>query len=269
MPRLTRIEGRVALVTGGSSGIGAAIARALAARGATVALLARGNDRLEAEAARIASAGGRVSTHPCDVTDPAPLAKEIDSVVERHGRLDVVVASAGIAAHGLFRDVSLASIDALIRVNVQGLLHTLHFALPHLARRGEGWIVNVSSIAGRLGQPDEAVYSASKFAVTGLSEALAIELAPVGIHVLAVYPGLVRTALFTEEELARLPESVRRGALEPEAVAAVTLRALERGRHEVTIPRIAVGGYVMRTLAPALFRRILARVRMSALGPGA
>ena len=122
--------------------------------------------------------------------------------------------------------------------------------------------MNVSSIAGRLGQPDEAVYSASKFAVTGLSEALAIELALEGIHVLAVYPGLVRTALFTEEDLARLPESVRRGALEPEAVAAATLRALERGRHEVTIPRIAVGGYVMRTLAPALFRRILTRVRM-------
>jgi short-subunit dehydrogenase len=127
--------------------------------------------------------------------------------------------------------------------------------------------VNVSSVAGRLGQPDEAVYSASKFAVTGLSEALTVELAPRGIHVLALYPGLVRTALFTDAELARLPERVRRGALDPADVARATLRGLELGRHEVTIPRVAIGGYLIRTLAPGVFRRILASIRLSAL-PG-
>lgn len=265
MPRLERYQGRVALVTGGSSGIGEAIAHGLAARGAAVALLSRGSARLESAAGRIARAGATVSTHPCDVGDPEGLRRAIDDATARHGRLDIVVCSAGIAAHGLFPDTPLAAMDAILRTNVQGLLHTLHFALPHLLAQGEGWIVNVSSVAGRLGQPDEAVYSASKFAVTGLSEALTVELAPRGIHVLALYPGLVRTALFTEAELARLPERVRRGALDPDDVARAALRGLELGKHEVTIPRIAIGGYLMRTLAPRLFRRILSSIRLGAL----
>ncbi len=265
MPHLARYQGRVALVTGGSSGIGEAIARALAARGATVALLSRGSARLQSAADRIARGGGVVSTHPCDVGEPAGLASAIDAATARHGRLDIVVCSAGIGAHGLFPDTSIEAMDAILRTNVQGLFHTLHFALPHLLARGEGWIVNVSSVAGRLGQPDEAVYSASKFAVTGLSEALTVELAPRGIHVLALYPGLVRTALFTDAELARLPERVRRSALHPDEVARATLRGLERGRHEVTIPRVAVGGYLIRTLAPGVFRRILGSIRLAAL----
>ncbi|HYB12317.1 MAG TPA: SDR family NAD(P)-dependent oxidoreductase [Myxococcota bacterium] len=265
MPRLERCEGRVALVTGGSSGIGEAIARGLAQRGVAVALLSRGSARLDASANRIARGGAVVSTHPCDVGDPAGLQAAIEAAASRHGRLDIVVCSAGIGAHGLFPDTTLETMDAIVRTNVQGLLYTLHFALPHLLARGEGWIVNVSSVAGRLGQPDEAVYSASKFAVTGLSEALVLELAPRGIHVLTLYPGLVRTALFSEEELARLPERVRRAALDPDDVARATLRGLDLGRHEVTIPRIAIGGYLIRTLAPGVFRRILSSVRLGAL----
>jgi short-subunit dehydrogenase len=230
-----------------------------------VALLARGSARLDAAAERIAGVGGVVSTHPCDVGDPSGLGAAIEAAIARHRRLDVVVCSAGVGAHGLFPDTSLEVMEKILRTNVRGLMHTLHFALPHLLAQREGWIVNVSSVAGRLGQPDEAVYSASKFAVTGLSEALTVELAPHGIHVLALYPGLVRTALFTEAELARLPERVRRGALEPDEVAHATLRGLEQGRHEVTVPRIALAGYLMRTLAPGVFRRILSSIRLGAL----
>jgi short-subunit dehydrogenase len=265
MARLQRYQGRVALVTGGSSGIGEAIARGLAARGAAVALLSRGRTRLDAAADGIARAGGVVSTHSCDVGDPLAVGAAIEAAAARHGRLDIVVCSAGVGAHGLFPDTPLETMETILHTNVRGLLHTLHFALPHLLARGEGWIVNVSSVAGRLGQPDEAVYSASKFAATGLSEALTVELAPRGIHVLALYPGLVRTALFTEAELARLPERVRRGALEPDEVARATLRGLEQGKHEVTVPRIAIAGYLVRTLAPGVFRRILASIRLGAL----
>ena len=265
MPRLQHYQGRVALVTGGSSGIGEAIARGLAERGAALALLSRGRARLDAAADRIARVGGVVSTHACDVGDPASLSAAITAAMARHGRLDIVVCSAGVGAHGLFPDTSLETMEAILRTNVRGLLHTLHYALPHLIARGEGWIVIVSSVAGRLGQPDEAVYSASKFAATGLSEALTVELTPRGIHVLTLYPGLVRTALFSEAELARLPERVRRGALEADEVARATLRGLERGKHEVTVPRIAIAGYLVRALAPGAFRRLLASIRLGAL----
>jgi 3-oxoacyl-[acyl-carrier protein] reductase len=188
----------------------------------------------------------------------------VDAAATAHGRLDLVAACAGIGRHVPFAQHDAASIDAILATNVAGHVHTLRCALPYLREKG-GWIVSVSSVAGRLGQPDEAVYSASKFAVTGLSEALTIELAPRGIHVLTVYPGFVRTGFVPEAELPRVPESALRTAVEPGAVARAIVSALERGSHELTVPKLAAGGYVVRTLAPALFRRILAWVRRGVL----
>ncbi len=164
----------------------------------------------------------------------------------------------------LFQDHDPSSIDEILATNVSGHVHTLRLALPHLRVQG-GWIVSMSSVAGRLGQPDEAVYSASKFAVTGLSEALTVELAPQDIHVLTVYPGFVRTGFVPDEEMSRIPQSALRTAVEPEDVAAAIVRALERGSHEITVPRLAAGGYAARVFAPSLFRRILARVRRGVL----
>lgn len=258
--RLDRTAGRVALVTGGSGGIGEALAAELAKRGMALALLARRPDALDASAARLREAGARVTTHPCDVREVTSIEAALASAVAAHGRLDLVAACAGIGRHVPFAEHDAASIDTLLETNVAGHLHTLRCALPQLRREG-GWIVSVSSVAGRLGQPGEAVYSASKFAVTGLSEALTIELAPYGIHVLTVYPGFVRTGFVPEADLWRVPARAIETAVEPEQVARAIVHALERGRHELTIPRIAAGGYLMRTLAPGLFRRILTRVR--------
>ncbi len=265
--RLGRFEGRVALVTGGSGGIGEALAAELAARGMALALLARRRDALDASAGRLLGAGARVTTHPCDVRDAASIETAVAEAASAHGRIDLVAACAGIGRHVLFEDHDAASIDDLLATNVSGHVHTLRCTLPHLRRDG-GWIVSVSSVAGRLGQPDEAVYSASKFAVTGLSEALTIELAPLGIHVLTVYPGFVRTGFVGASEMGRVPPSALRTAVEPGQVAKAVVRALERGRHELTVPRLAAGGFAVRTLAPGLFRRILARMRAGVLPAG-
>ena len=262
--RLGRCEGLVALVTGGSGGIGEALASELAGRGMALALLARRPEALGASAGRLRALGARVTTHPCDVRDAASIAAAVDAAAAAHGRLDLVAACAGIGRHVPFAEHDAASIDAILATNVAGHVHTLRCALPYLREKG-GWIVSVSSVAGRLGQPDEAVYSASKFAVTGLSEALTIELAPRGIHVLTVYPGFVRTGFVPEAELPRVPESALRTAVEPDSVARAIVNALERGNHELTVPKLAAGGYVVRTLAPALFRRILAWVRRDVL----
>jgi short-subunit dehydrogenase len=262
--RLDRFDGRVALVTGGSGGIGEALAGVLARRGMAIALLARRSDALAASVDRLRNTHRRVTMHDCDVRDVEWLRSAIDEAAATHGRLDLVAACAGIGRHVLFEDHDAKSIDDILATNVGGLVHTLRLALPHLRAEG-GWIVNVSSVAGRLGQPDEAVYSASKFAVTGLSEALTLELAPRGIHVLTVYPGFVRTGFVPPAELGRVPESALRTAVEPGRVAEAIVKALVRGRHELTVPPLAIGGYVMRTLAPGPFRRILARVRRNVL----
>jgi len=251
-------------VTGGSGAIGEALARALAKRGMSLALLARRSDALVAALDRLREMHRRVTVHVCDVRDPESLKAAIDEAAAAHGRLDLVAACAGIGRHVLFEDHEAASIDAILATNVSGHVHTLRLALPHLRAEG-GWIVSVSSVAGRLGQPDEAVYSASKFAVTGLSEALTLELAPRGIHVLTVYPGFVRTGFVPPAELPRVPASALRTAVDPADVAEAIVRALERGRYEVTVPRLAAGGYIVRSLAPGLFRRLLAHLRRNVL----
>jgi short-subunit dehydrogenase len=259
-----RLAGGAALLTGASGGIGAALAERLAASGVSLALLARRPGPLEALAARLAPTGMRVTLHPCDVADAAAVEEAVGAARAAHGRLDLVANVAGVGHHGPFETQPAEAVERLLRTNLHGAIHVIRATLPDL-EASRGALVNVSSVAGRLGQPDEALYSASKFALTGLSEALAVELAPRGIHVLSVYPGFVRTGFLSPAELERVPESVKRGAIEPEVVADATLRALERGRHEVTVPAYAAGGYVVRTLAPPLFRRILARLRLPVL----
>ena len=264
MPGLRHFAGRVGLVTGASSGIGAQLAGELGARGMRLALLARRGDRLEA-LARALGGDERAIPIVADVADRAQVDAAVARVVDRWGGLDVLVNAAGYARHRLFKDEAVAEIARMMTVNYLGVVHAIQAALPSMRRRGEGWIVNVSSVAGRLGQPDEAAYSATKFAVTGLSEALALELGPLGIHVLTVYPALVRTEMFTPEILARMPPRLLRTFVEPEVFARAVLRALQRGAYELTVPWHVRIAYVLRVLCPGLQRRITARLRLAAL----
>jgi short-subunit dehydrogenase len=138
-------------------------------------------------------------------------------------------------------------------------------ALPAMRARGRGWIVNLSSVAGKLGQPDEAVYSATKFAVAGLSEGLSYELAALGVHVMTVYPALVRTEMFTPEVMARMPRGAERSFLTPADFSRRVLRALARGKYEVTVPSYIGIAYMIRALIPGPFRRMTARARLPVL----
>src|SRR5262249_41043796 len=217
---------------GASSGIGAQLARDLGARGMRLALLARREDRLRALADSLGT--DRALAIPCDVGVRAQVEAAVTQVSGRWGRVDLLVNNAGSARHGLFKDEPPELFDDLMRTNYLGVVWAIRAVLPLMRGRGEGWIVNVSSVAGKLGQPDESAYSATKFAVTGLSEALGYELAPLGIHVLTVYPALVRTEMFTPEVVARMPARLQRMFVEaPDFVRAV-LRALERGQYELT-----------------------------------
>jgi short-subunit dehydrogenase len=256
----------VAVVTGASSGIGAEIARELAARGTRVALLARRQDRLEALAREIGAAGGEAFPVRCDVGDRVVVEAAVREVIDRNGSVDVLVNTAGYGRHMLFKDHPVEDVERMMRTNYLGTVYAVKAVLPSMRSQRRGWIVNIASVAGRLAQPDEAAYSATKFAVAGLSEALAYELEPLGIRVLAVYPGLVRTEMITPAVLARMPARVATTAIEPAEVARRVIGALERGRRELTVPGWLRIAYVVRALFPGLHRRMTARVRLPALG---
>ena len=218
----TPLASTVALVSGASSGIGAATARRLAAEGAAVALVARRRDRLDGLAAAITGDGGTALVIPADVTSPSDAAGAVEQAVAGLGRLDTVVNNAGIMLLGPALDAPLAEWDQMVRLNVQGLLHLTHAALPHLVRaaadspRRVADLVSISSTAGRVARPGSTVYNLTKFGLTGFTEALRQELLGQRVRVSVVEPGTVDTELVTHlrDDIA---EAARRqtAAIEP------------------------------------------------------
>jgi len=254
-----------AVITGASGGIGAALAREFAARGTRVALVARRRDRLESLAKEIEATGGRAAVYPCDVSDLAAIESTARAIAAEWGGFDLLVNNAGYVKHVLFKDHPLADIEQMTRTNYLGTATWMKHAVPIMRSRKRGWIVNLSSFAGVAPQVDEAAYSATKAAVTALSEVTAHELAPLGIHVMAVHPVLVRSEMFTEEVMARMPRGTRNTFIEADEFCRLLLGALERGETSVVIPRRL--GFVprLKTLFPKTLGPLMARSRLSVL----
>lgn len=175
---------RVALVTGASGGIGAAVARSLAEQGVRLGLASRSGGDLGID--------GSIAA-PCDVRDPAAVGAFVEQIVARFGRLDIVIANAGVGAYGPFLELDPGSLEEMLDTNVKGTIYTIRAALPHLLESDRADIVTVASEAGRRGLPFEAVYSASKFAQVGFTRALDHELRPQGVRCTNVCPGGVAT----------------------------------------------------------------------------
>jgi NADP-dependent 3-hydroxy acid dehydrogenase YdfG len=215
------LEGKVAFVTGASVGIGAAVARALDGAGARLALASRRGDDLGLE-----DSLGVV----CDVRDPTQVDQAMRATIDRFGRLDILVANAGVGAYGPFLELDPEHLEEMIDVNVRGTIYAVRSALPHLLESGEADIVTLASEAGRRGLPYEAVYCASKFAQVGFTRALDHELRERGIRCTNVCPGGVAT----EFALGRgrtpdMPELA--GMMRAEDVADVVVFVLTRPRN--------------------------------------
>ena len=217
---MTSLEGKVALVTGASRGIGAAVARALAERGAHLALASRSGDDLGLEG---------VVARRCDVRRAADLEGIVAEAIERFGRLDLLVANAGVGAYGPFLELDPEHLEEMIDVNVKGTLYAVRAALPYLVESPEADIVTIASEAGRRGLPLEAVYCASKFAQVGFTRALDHELRDRGVRCTNICPGGVATDFAMGR--GRTPEMPElEGMMTSEDVAEVVVFALTRPR---------------------------------------
>jgi len=196
----SKLTGTVALVTGASSGIGEATARRLAEDGASVVLVARRRDRLEALAAEIEQTGGSALAVQADITDRMQAAAAVQQSVEQFGRLDILVNNAGLMLLGPVVGADPDEWDRMIALNAQGLLYTTHAALPYLLKAAEDaprQIVNISSIAGRVAWNGYGVYNMTKFGVNGFTEALRQEITKRHVRVGVLEPGGVTTELMS------------------------------------------------------------------------
>jgi NAD(P)-dependent dehydrogenase (short-subunit alcohol dehydrogenase family) len=214
-----RLNDRVGIVTGAGRGIGRAIALALAQEGADVALAARSREELEAVAAEVRALGRRALVQPTDVAVETDARALIEQTVATFGRLDVLVNNAGAVAREPLRDLAVADWDNVIAVNLRGTFLCSKFALEPMLARGEGWIVNISSGAGKRGVATRTAYSAAKFGIVGFTDALDAEVRGQGVRVHVVCPGPVESRMrregFPDEDPATLsrPEDVAEAVL--------------------------------------------------------
>ncbi len=198
-----RFKGQVVVVTGGGRGIGRATALEFAAEGATVVLAGRRMDALRTTAAEAADAGGKAMVVRCDVVIEDQLQALVDRTIKKYGKIDVLVNNAGVVTGGRLDEIDPDDVRRMTDVNIWAPIRLTQMTLPHMRAAGRGTIVNISSLAGRMGVPFYATYSSSKYALRGFSEALRRELRPDGIHVVAVFPGGTATDMIENIEFDR------------------------------------------------------------------
>jgi uncharacterized protein len=243
---------RVVIVTGASSGIGRQIALDFAARGARLVISARRAEALAAVATECTARGGVVEPMVGDVAERAFVESMPARAVERFGRLDIVVNNAGISKHKQIYAVTGDELEYVLRVNFLAPALLTLAALPAMLRQGEGYVVNISSAAGKLPPPREAVYAASKFALNGLSEGLWLDLEGSNIHCAVVNVGPIDTEIWRKTDE---PPRYDGPKYPPSMVSDAVFDCIERRKHERWVPRRLIATWLFRVVAPSWFRR--------------
>ncbi|HZB44509.1 MAG TPA: SDR family NAD(P)-dependent oxidoreductase, partial [Pyrinomonadaceae bacterium] len=272
------LAGKTVLITGGSRGLGLVLAREFAREGARVAVCARDPEELERARADLAGRGAEVYAIPCDVTDRDQVSEMIDMVSRHFGEIDVLVNNAGVIQVGPVEVMTLEDYEQAMGVHFWGPLYTMLAVLPSMRRRGGGRVVNISSIGGKIGVPHLVPYSASKFALVGLSEGMRAELRKDGVVVTTVCPGLMRTgsprnATFKgrhREEYAwfAISDSLPVTSIGAERAARQIVSATRRGDAELVISTQAVLAVKFHALFPEATADMLALVNRLLPGPG-
>lgn len=251
----------VVLVTGASQGSGQATALLFAQKGYDVVLAARQPDRLQAVADEVRLLGQQALAVPTDVGQQPQVAQLIQQALDQFGTIDVLVNNAGICLTGTMEQTSLKDWQQIMDTNFWGYVYTIQALLPHFLAQGSGTIVNVGSFGGKMPLPNMTAYCASKYAVTGLTETLRLELKPKGIHVAAVHPGIINSsfmerALFRGEDDQELQtrqnqmQEALKGAWvsQPEDIAKAVWEAVNAGRSEIVVGAASVATEAYRLL---------------------
>ncbi|MDP2028388.1 MAG: SDR family oxidoreductase [Thiobacillus sp.] len=255
-----KIADSTILITGASGGIGGAIARQLAQRGATLILINRDADKLAAFAAELSASGGKVLPLAGDLALPGEPARLVQDALAQVGRIDILINCAGVQNFGFFAEESAADTATLFNINTIAPIALTNALLPHLLKNGKGQIVNLGSIFGSIGFPCFASYSASKFALRGFSEALRRELAGTGIGVTYVAPRFTRTA-FNRSAVTRMANALKMNQDDPESVAASVIAAIERNDRERYLgwPEklfVRINSILPRLVDPSLIKQV-------------
>ena len=253
--------GKIAMVTGGASGIGRALSEQLAQRGATVVLADVNADLLEETVQSIAARGGAASAEVLDVRDFAAVKKTVDGIVDKYGRIDYIFNNAGIGIGSEAHEHPHEAWRKVIDTNLYGVINGVTAAYPLMVEQGFGHIVNTASMAGLLPLTGEISYTTSKHGIFGLSGVLRIEAALHGVKVSVVCPGFIRTPIYTSAEYIGIDRDkllkVFPKGTSPEKTAAVILADVKRNRAVIIPPRYMRPLWWMQRLAPGLVSRVI------------
>ncbi|GAA4855230.1 SDR family oxidoreductase [Paenibacillus vulneris] len=250
--------GKVAVITGASSGIGAIMAQKLAEKGATPVLLARSVDKLEqvADSLRVPS-----GIYQVDVTSTEQVNETIQKVISHYGRIDILINNAGYGVFEKFVDAPIEEFEGMMDVNYMGTVRCTKAVLPHMLKAGSGHIVNIASMAGKIGSAKSSGYSATKHAVLGFTNCLRQELVDTGVHITAMNPGPIDTPFFDRADpTGNYVNNVKWFMLKPEQVADKVVRAIERQIPEIDMPFMAGVGVKLFQLFPRAFDKIAYKV---------
>lgn len=272
------LRGKVVLITGGSRGLGLVLAREFANEGAYLAICARDEDELERARVDLAGRTNNVFSAKCDVTDQSQVEDMMARVRDRYGRIDVLVNNAGVIQVGPIEVVTLKDFEDAMNTHFWGPVYTTLAVLPEMRRRGQGRIVNISSIGGKISVPHLVPYSASKFALVGFSEGLHAELAKDGIVVTTVCPGLMRTgsprnAEFKGKHRAEyawfsISDALPITSIKAERAAREIITACKRGDAEVVLSLPAQLATLFHGVFPGVTAELLGSVNKLLPGPG-
>ncbi len=266
---MRKLAGKVVVITGAAGGIGSALARAFADRGATLALADLDGEGLDARR-RDAPALASATTHALDVREPEAWARVRREILEAHGRVDVLVNNAGVTTFGDFASLDDVEIERVIAINFRGVVYGCRCFAADLRARPEAHIVNLSSEAGLAGMPWQSIYCATKFAVRGFSSSLRAELAGVGIGVTCVLPGATATPILASAPSTmpatsqKLGEMLSKHAKSPDKVARAIVRAVRRNKAELFTGADSWGLDWGVRFAPGLVRFAMRRVAAEA-----